>query len=330
LHRGKVASRRIICAATFSQLSEDNSLRKAPIIKVAIASPGDLTDVRDMIPRIFTRWNNIHSHAYLLATMWEGATPELGDHPQQVLNRQIIDESDLLIAMFWTRVGTPTPAARSGTIEEIQRFVRRQGGSRTMLYFCTRPSNQAPLNQDLTELAALQSFRREMQSQGLYYEFESPEGFEIAIYRHLETKVSELLQGKLGPVVAIDSEKNGAADPRLRQPIEFGARLSEIAAGFASRMQEFNSIRGSNNDKFLDFGVHVLKSVASGVDRYLGFSGHNLASETVHRIDRICTKVKTLASDTVDRKAAFSKFWPKATELSDELLAESRYLGDSI
>ena len=52
---------------------------------------------------------------------WEThSVPELGDRPQAIINRQILRESDLLIAVFWTRIGTATGAHPSGTVEEIE------------------------------------------------------------------------------------------------------------------------------------------------------------------------------------------------------------------
>jgi hypothetical protein len=304
-------------------------LTNSRTVRIAIASPGDLKDVREAIPRIFMRWNNAHPNAHLLAKMWEFATPELGDHPQHLLNSQLLEESDLLIAMFWTRIGTPTPSARSGTIEEIREFVRRRGGSRAMLYFCTRPTNEAPLNQDFSELAALKQFQNEMRTQGLYYEFHSLESFERDVYTHLQAKVTALLQGNLGPAEIDKHSENVACDARLRQPIEFGASLAEIASGLANRMREINEISGSNNDNFVRLGAHILKSVASNIDRYVGFSGHSLPDESVKKIDRLCTRIKQLATDASDGDVAWSKFWPAATELSNDLVAESRYLAIS-
>jgi hypothetical protein len=40
--------------------------------------------------------------------MWEFATPELGDNPQTILNKQIIARSDLLVAVLHSKLGTPT------------------------------------------------------------------------------------------------------------------------------------------------------------------------------------------------------------------------------
>jgi hypothetical protein len=56
--------------------------------------------------------------------MWElDATPQFGLDPQAAVNEQLVDSSDILVAILWTRLGSPTPRSPSGTVEEITRFV---------------------------------------------------------------------------------------------------------------------------------------------------------------------------------------------------------------
>jgi hypothetical protein len=43
----------------------------------------------------------------------------MGAPPQTIINQQVLDKFDLLVGVFWTRVGTSTENHLSGTIEEI-------------------------------------------------------------------------------------------------------------------------------------------------------------------------------------------------------------------
>ncbi len=43
-----------------------------------------------------------------------------GSRPQEVINSAIVDKCDLLVGIFWTRIGSPSGEADSGTIEEIE------------------------------------------------------------------------------------------------------------------------------------------------------------------------------------------------------------------
>lgn len=90
----------------------------ATVLRVLIASPSDLRSERDLVERAIHRWNAVQS-AYagvvLLPVRWEiNATAEMGAPAQHIINRQIVDDSDVLIDVFWTRLGTPTATTRAG------------------------------------------------------------------------------------------------------------------------------------------------------------------------------------------------------------------------
>jgi hypothetical protein len=50
-----------------------------------------------------------------------------------VINRQVLADCDLLVAIFWTRIGSPTGSALSGTVEEIEKHLKAEKPA--MLYF---------------------------------------------------------------------------------------------------------------------------------------------------------------------------------------------------
>src|SRR5271165_6058547 len=95
------------------------------VYRILIASPSDVEAEREIAVSVIQEWNNLHSYdrkVALLPLRWETHTaPEYGTRPQEVINRAIVDECDLLVGIFWTRVGTPTGIADGGTLEEIDR-----------------------------------------------------------------------------------------------------------------------------------------------------------------------------------------------------------------
>ncbi len=222
-------------------------------VNIAIASPGDVREEREAVPKVFTRWNNAHEQATLHPLMWEYASvPEQGEHPQQILDRQIVGKSELLVAILWSKLGTPTPTAPSGTVEEIREFIRIKGPKRVMLYFCTR---NLPYEIDPADLAKIREFKAEMRPHGLYHEYATVEQFERDLYHHLDSKVRELLEGALplpeAEAVSKDDPKGVKPhpNPRMRNPINFGTDLQAISAGFGKRMDEFDAIDGSGPKK---------------------------------------------------------------------------------
>jgi len=164
-------------------------------VNIAIASPGDVQKERDAVLKVFTRWNDANNHTMLHPMMWESsAVPTLGAHPQHILNEQIIEKSDLLLAILWSKLGTPTLTASSGTVEEIREFITKKGPRRVMLYFCKR---DLPYDTDPAELAKLRDFKEQMRSHGLYHEYVSLSDFERDLYHHLDGKIQEFESGQL-------------------------------------------------------------------------------------------------------------------------------------
>lgn len=47
----------------------------------------------------------------------------VGD-PQLIINNSIIKDADMVIALFGSKLGTPTARATSGTIEEIEEMIK--------------------------------------------------------------------------------------------------------------------------------------------------------------------------------------------------------------
>jgi hypothetical protein len=132
-------------------------------ITVAIASPSDVQQERDVVTKVFTKWNDDNPDLPPLhPKMWEFATPELGDHPQHILNGKIIASSELLVAILHSKLGTPTPTASSGTVEEIREFIARKGPKRVMLYLCKRP---LAIDVNPAELSRLNDFKAKMRLQ---------------------------------------------------------------------------------------------------------------------------------------------------------------------
>src|SRR5471030_2439313 len=114
---------------------------KAKVIKVMIATPSDVAEERRVIRDTVYEWNYVHSEDKDLVLMpvgWEShASPSMGERPQAIINKQVLENCDLLIAAFWTRLGTPTGKASSGTVEEIEEHLK--AGKPAMIYFCSKP-----------------------------------------------------------------------------------------------------------------------------------------------------------------------------------------------
>jgi hypothetical protein len=142
------------------------------VVRVMIASPGDVAEERQAATEEILEWNARHDGEgiVLSALKWEThSTPEMGDRPQAILNRQLVARADILVAIFWNRLGTPTGASKSGTVEEIEEGIA--AGKPVMLYFSSAPTQMSSV--DFDQYTRVQSFKESARKRGLYNEYSS-------------------------------------------------------------------------------------------------------------------------------------------------------------
>ncbi|MCK5270370.1 MAG: hypothetical protein KAJ46_06280 [Sedimentisphaerales bacterium] len=145
----------------------------ANVYKVMIASPGDVAKERQLAKEVIQEWNDLHSeqtNIMLLPILWEThSSPEMGDRPQAIINKQILKDADLLIGIFWTRIGTPTSKAESGTVEEIKEHI--DADKPAMIYFSKQPV--LPDSIDQKQYAKLKKFKESIKGTGLYNDYDT-------------------------------------------------------------------------------------------------------------------------------------------------------------
>jgi len=162
------------------------------VYRVLIASPSDLAEERQAASEEIYEWNAQHSAAagiVLLPIKWEThAMPQAGVRPQAALNRQLVSEGDILVGMFWTKLGSTTGIAESGTVEEIGQFVA--AGKPALLYFSSRPID--PNKIDLKQQKKLRSFKAVTYKKALVGSFSSIAELRQTLLRDLTRQVREL------------------------------------------------------------------------------------------------------------------------------------------
>lgn len=161
----------------------------ADIFRVLIASPSDLAEEREAATLAINDWNAQHAAAEgvaLLPVKWEThARPEFGARPQSAINVQIVQSCDLLIGMFWTKLGTATGVAESGTVEEINEFVKQEKPA--LLYFSNRPID--PNKIDLKQHRKLRAFKKATCSRALIGLFASVDELRATLLRDLMSQI---------------------------------------------------------------------------------------------------------------------------------------------
>lgn len=175
---------------------------KATVYNVMIASPGDVARERAIAREVTLEWNAINStyrKIVLLPIGWDThSAPSMSDTAQAVINSQVLEQCDLLIAIFWTRLGTPTGEFASGTVEEIERHISTDKPA--MIYFSNAPV--VPDSIDQVQYAAMVEFRESLKTRGLVSFFDDSSTFRSDLFRHLSQTIIRDLAGEIDDVNA--------------------------------------------------------------------------------------------------------------------------------
>jgi hypothetical protein len=165
---------------------------KAQVYRVFIASPGDLAEERNVATDAVNEWNGLHAEAesvVLLPIKWEThATPRTGVRPQEAINSELVQNSDILVGMFWTKLGTNTGVAESGTVEEIDQFT--EAGKPALLYFSRRPIDPNAIN--LAQQKKFRAFKASTYKNALTGGFTGPHDLRRTLLRDLLSQVRKL------------------------------------------------------------------------------------------------------------------------------------------
>lgn len=166
-------------------------MEKKTIIRCFIASPGDTAEERDICEKVFSEINAGIGTAYgfvLKSLRWENDVhPGLGNGGQDVINSQIKDKYDLFIGIMYTKFGTPTEHAESGTEEEFNIAYERalqQKNMEIMFYFNDAALNPSKL--DLEQYQKVTNFRTNVvQQKCMYSMYNGIQDFENKLRNHL-------------------------------------------------------------------------------------------------------------------------------------------------
>jgi hypothetical protein len=167
---------------------------QAHVLKVLIASPGDTAVERDAVDASIHGWNASRAEVVqtvLMPWRWERhAVPVLGQSAQSVINSQAVDQADIVVALFDSRLGEATQVALSGTVEEIERA--HAAGKPVHVYFSTAP---LPRDVDVEQFARLQDFRADLEKIGLLGAYASPEDLAYQVRQAIEHDLQALRLG---------------------------------------------------------------------------------------------------------------------------------------
>lgn len=255
--------------------------KRAQVIRVFIASPGDVAPERDRSELVINELNRDLGDALgvrLEAIRWENYVSPLMGRPEAVVLDQVkVNQWDIFVGILWLRFGSPTGAfntARneeflSGTEEEFNLAYeswKKTGGPQILFYRCTRsPKSITDINAEQFSRVTkfFEGFSHDKQHPGIVCPYQELDGF--------ERKVREDL-AKLVRSIAIN------------EPIEHGPALSAEHQSFGFK----NLYLPHRNDERNNAKRQAI--IKSSDMRLIAHSGHSFFSAVGHRYRKELTE----------------------------------------
>ncbi|MFI2133046.1 DUF4062 domain-containing protein [Lysinibacillus fusiformis] len=270
---------------------------KADVLRVFIASPSDVSKERDEIEQAIFKWNTryaVDMQVVLLPERWENVAPtHSGSDPQQILNEQLVNGCDILIGVFWTKLGSATANYPSGTLEEIEIFIQQE--KEVMIYFVDK---DLKWGEDYPELKKVLDYKREYQGKGLYNQYD-----QTKIVDHLYRKVAEYKRKNSDDVTYI-TQKN--TTPSVQLSTE------------AIKSEEHLSIESMILSGILtDYELLLLKFILDTEERHLG---------AVWKAEQTIVKINIWEKSHILKESLSSNYEKALINLFDRgLLEEDEY-----
>ena len=158
---------------------------------ILISCPGDVIEEIDSVNEAINKFNDLYTKVLkirLTSKHWsKDSYNQSGGKAQSLLNKQLVNECDAAVAIFWTRFGTPTDKYGSGTEEEISELI--ESGKQVFMYFSSKPIPPDDLLEDkkrkqYEKVKAYQQ-RYAEEGKGIYSTFVSTEDFQDKLFAHL-------------------------------------------------------------------------------------------------------------------------------------------------
>ena len=156
------------------------------VYSLLISCPSDVAQFVPIIEEAVYRFNRIYGKKEKVLVLpsyyTNSAFPTMGEHVQTILNTQLLDSSDMVISVFWTRFGSPTTSHDSGTEEEIAYM--RDKKKQVFLYFLNKPINPAHI--DPHQYIRLLNYKQNIHQEGFHREASDETDLGNQFYDHLK------------------------------------------------------------------------------------------------------------------------------------------------
>jgi hypothetical protein len=300
-------------------------------VGVFLSSPGDLESERNVLEGVVLDTASLFRRFGLNVYAWRyerEVSPGIGGDSQQLVNRRTPDDYDIFVGAMCRRVGTPTPRAPSGTIEEFlsarTRF-ERTGKPRVLFYFGSDPEPPRT-SEEKRNLRDVGQFRRRYP--GLFSSFKDAADLRYRFQRHLIDQVLDLCFASPEPLdldrsrkgITVVSTKIDALSGRTKSYLDLSARRPERILRKLSDLVDLDRLLSQDEREVLTAAAFVR-----------ALRRHKSYSEEPHwaAFGRIADRIQRTVSLLENASQAQGTF-PKPTEVRCEFVAALLRIGEAL
>lgn len=292
-------------------LRESKMTSQATVYRILIAAPNDVIAEQRAIQEMISSWNTKYSakmKAVFLPVLLEAQmVQEMNDRPQVLLKNQVIKDCDILIGIFWTRIGPDAALAESITIKVINDFLK--SGKAVMIYLSSAPA--VPGSVDLKQYGILMKFMDEFLKQGLVINYDSIGDFREKISMQI---ISNMLKIHKTPEVEIRRDPDEAAKKALHEMLS--NRFYDLIERYKLNWTSEKNIKPLNLDDGRKIVVDLAREIASLKETLAKI----FSKELIERIDLAIYNLKILQKHRLyfDGKS-YNEFWILGDEIFTSL-----------
>jgi len=171
-------------------------MKNVVLYNIMISCPSDVTTAKKIFYKVVYEWNSINSNNKRIVLNpfdWSNAYPKMGASPQDNINKQIVEKTDFLVAVFRFRIGTPTKGYLSGTDEEIERCRKAGKDVAVYVYNGNVPQDIKSTPEKREQYDKLQDYvNNNLARRGLYTKYKSNIDFERKLREYITRMMNDI------------------------------------------------------------------------------------------------------------------------------------------
>ncbi len=323
-------------------------------LSVFVSSPGGLDDHRQAVNSAIEQSNRIllSENLSLSPYFWErDAVPGSGKlSAQDVINRELDENTDILVILMHSRAGSSTNSAISGTIEEFERvhssIEGRNANIHVCAYFCVAPIS--PLS-DFRQLQKVQEFRDRVQSLNyLTKDYEKATDLSMFLVHHLVEKArncasfsasgesgasipakSDVLRGIVSSTFDLDDEEKLGPLDYENIVTEKLQRSTDLLRSVGALVAEYAVIMTADSKRMSESADAIARGLPVDKLSVVNVFAKNL-SDHLERFEPVVREFETDFSTGCAGTLSIVQEWPVESDLSATSMIEFVEIVDSV